>query len=172
MNRSTANRLFFRVLLGVFLASGLVQLDAGDPGLRGKPAPAFELEMIGSRLPVALGDYRGRVVLMDFWASWCAPCKKSLPELADLASRFPGLRVLAVNIDDKRENALAFMRDAGVDLTVLYDGDKEVVARYDVAEMPTAVLIDRQGVVREVFAGYTEADIPDIVTAVRDVLEP
>ena len=64
------------------------------------------------------------------------------------------------------------MRDANVDLTVLYDGDKEVVARYDVAEMPTAVLIDRQGVVREVFAGYTEADIPDIVTAVRDVLEP
>jgi thiol-disulfide isomerase/thioredoxin len=136
----------------------------------GKPAPAFTLRSIDGQSVLSLADLRGSVVVVDFWASWCAPCRQSLPRLASLQAEKGGVRIIAVNIDDDRKNAVEFLRRNRVKLVSLYDEAKRVVDRYAVPSMPSAVVIDRRGVVRGVFPGYTEDDVENIRTEVERLL--
>lgn len=170
-----------------FLAASSAALTAASPAGAaeaavtgkprvGEPAPDFTLKGLG-RPPAAatsLKGLEGRVVLLDFWASWCAPCQRTLPELARMGSRHPGLKVLAVSLDEDRSKAQAFLRGRGgpdTSLAVLHDAKREVAARYDLAGMPAAVLIDRKGVLRARFDGYTERDLGKMETEARKLLE-
>ncbi|MCK6620502.1 MAG: TlpA family protein disulfide reductase [Calditrichaceae bacterium] len=133
----------------------------------GTPAPDFSLKTIGNQTQIALKDYRGKAVLLDFWASWCGPCKASLPQLQKLEAEYPGLKVLAVSIDDERKNALEFMKRLNLDLTALYDENKKVAETYRVEAMPSALLIDRQGVVRYTLSGYSEKRLQELKTEIE-----
>ena len=104
-------------------------------------------------------DLRGKVVIIDFWATWCAPCRRSLPRLADLEANKKGVRVLAVNVDDERINAVEFIKQHNVKITSVYDVKKDVAGSYDVPAMPSALIVDRSGIVRFVHTGYTEKDL-------------
>ena len=148
--------MMFIILGFFFLGAVTAELDSGEVD---RPAPDFSLETISGNGTIALKDLRGKAVLIDFWASWCAPCKKALPELAGLQSEFSGLRVLAISIDDRKENALKFLKRHNIDLTVLFDRKKEVAEKYNVLEMPTALLIDRKGNIHQIYAGYTADDM-------------
>jgi peroxiredoxin len=128
----------------------------------GRPAPDFTLKTLSGKAAISLKDYKGKVVLLDFWASWCAPCQRSLPELQKLEEEYENLRVLAISIDDEKKNAREFMKRQQLDLTVLFDEKKSVAERYDIEAMPSALLIDRDGVIRFVLSGYSEKHLPEL----------
>jgi len=138
--------------------------------LMGKTAPDFMLNTIDGSATLSLKDLRGSVVVIDFWASWCPPCRRSLPGLAALEQRLKGLKVLAVNIDDDRVKGVEFLRRNRIKVVALYDQDKQVVKRYDVSAMPSALIIDKHGVVRFVHVGYTESDLDQFKKEIEGLL--
>jgi thiol-disulfide isomerase/thioredoxin len=105
---------------------------------------------------VELSTYRGRVVLVDFWASWCAPCKTSFPALDSLYREYQprGLEVLAVNLDERRRDADAFLRARSHRLTVLFDPIGASPVAFGVKGMPSSFLIDKAGNIRFTHMGY------------------
>jgi peroxiredoxin len=120
-------------------------------------APDFTLRQIdGPNL--RLGEQRGRVVMVNFWATWCGPCRVELPQLARLHDKYrnSGFMLLGVNIDDDPNAAKALAAKLGLKFPVLFDSEKKVVAAYDLNAMPATVLIDRDGRVRYLHRGYKE----------------
>lgn len=158
-------------LLALSLAVSLVGAGGGaawaiEPGQK---AADFDLPALqGGR--VSLRQHQGKVVLIDFWASWCEPCKRELPELEKLGRELGprGLVILAVNIDEQRANAERMARQLGLTLPVALDPDGKVAGTWDPPKMPTSYLVDRKGVVRFVHAGF---DGPPDVARLRRELE-
>jgi len=121
------------------------------------PAPDFTLRSAeGGNL--RLGEMRGRVVLVNFWATWCGPCKVEMPHLNRIYEKYrsAGFVLLGVNIDDDPRQASALATRMGLKFPVLFDTDKAVTRRYALDSMPGTVLIDRDGKVRHVHKGYRE----------------
>jgi cytochrome c biogenesis protein CcmG/thiol:disulfide interchange protein DsbE len=145
--------------LGIVTAIHVSTAFALGPEMIGKQAPAFRLKTIDERSTVSLEDCRGKVVIIDFWASWCAPCRGSLHRLAALEAAHPGVRLLAITVDDERKNAVEFLKRNNIKLTSLHDDLKRVAGQYGVPGMPSALIVDAHGVVRFVHAGYSETDI-------------
>ena len=106
-----------------------------------------------------LSELRGRVVLINFWASWCGPCTQELPKLSELKVLHgdDGFELLAINIDEEPEKAMKLMKKLGVDLTVLFDADKQVSKQYQIDAMPMTIILDRSGEVRYIHRGYKES---------------
>jgi thiol-disulfide isomerase/thioredoxin len=110
---------------------------------------------------VKLSALRGKVVLVDFWASWCEPCKRELPLLDRLAPKLRerGIEIVTINIDDDAAKADGFLREKGVShLTVVRDTSKRIVGAYEPPKMPSSFAIDRSGVIRAVNAGFDDGD--------------
>lgn len=103
-----------------------------------------------------LDSYKGKVVYLDFWASWCGPCRFSFPYMDRIAHMFhdEGLVVIADNLDHSKEKAEAFLRETGVSIPVIYDQNGILATRFNVSEMPTSILIDRNGETRYVHKGF------------------
>lgn len=164
------NLLKIFVLAAFFMAPG-----AADAGWAGKNAPGFTLPAINGE-EVSLADYRGRVVFLDFWASWCSPCKKELPELNAFLERYEGepVVVLAVNVDKVRSHAEDFLAGLGgldSDMVVVFDPAGGVISKYNALAMPTSFIIDAEGVVRYVHYGYNEGDPEKWNTEIDGLLE-
>lgn len=121
------------------------------------PAPDFTLRSAeGGNL--RLGELRGRVVLVNFWATWCGPCKIEMPHLNRLYEKYrsAGFVLLGINIDEDPKQAVALATRLGLKFPLLFDTDKAVSRRYALDSMPGTVLIDRDGKVRHVHKGYRE----------------
>jgi thiol-disulfide isomerase/thioredoxin len=105
-----------------------------------------------------LTAYRGKVVYVDFWASWCAPCKQSFPWLGNLVHEYASLDfvVIGVNVDKNRARAERFLSETPAEFAIVYDPKGDLATAYKVAGMPSAVLIDRAGHVRFAHAGFSE----------------
>jgi thiol-disulfide isomerase/thioredoxin len=148
--------LVSRLALVCTLALPLSALAEVKPG---QAAPDFDSTTL-SQKSLKLSSLRGKVVLLDFWASWCEPCKKELPLLSKLAPRLKqkGIEIVAVNIDDDRKNAEDFVRQKGIGLTVVTDGTKQIVGRWEPPKMPSSFVIDKGGVVRAVNGGFEPGD--------------
>ena len=135
------------------LVTCLAGLKAGDqlPDLA-----SFHLE---GKLP---DDLRGQVILLDFWASWCGPCKSSFPVMEELQKKYAdrGLTIVAVSVDEKQENMQRFLKSACVSFTVVRDAQQKLVTAADVPTMPTSFLIDRSGTIRFVHAGFDREQTP------------
>ncbi|MCP5287291.1 MAG: TlpA family protein disulfide reductase [Burkholderiaceae bacterium] len=119
------------------------------------PAPDFTLKTLDGPA-LRLAEQRGQVVLVNFWASWCAPCKVEMPHLNRLADKYRdiGVVMLAVNVDDDPKKAAAEARKLGINFPVLLDTAKTASKAYQLQAMPTTVLVDRDGKVRHVHQGY------------------
>lgn len=152
--------------LGALACAGPV--CALDPG---QAAPAFSLPR-ASGDTVALAALRGRVVYVDFWASWCAPCKRSFPFMNDLQQRYAaqGLEVVAVNVDRKREDADRFLRQVPAAFTVVFDPAGSAPAAFGVQSMPSAYVIDAEGRVFFVENGFREERRTEVEERVRAAL--
>jgi thiol-disulfide isomerase/thioredoxin len=137
----------------------------------GELAPAFELPRAdGSTL--ALSELRGQVVLVDFWASWCGPCRKSLPHLDTLQSRYAeqGLRVVAINLDEVRAEAERFLSAVPLDIEIVFDAIGDSATVFGLKAMPSSYLIGRDGRVRARRLGFRAADSVDFEQAIEQAL--
>ena len=110
---------------------------------------------------ISLADLRGKVVLVDFWASWCAPCKASFPLLDTLRRdlRGKGVEVVAINVDERRRDMDAFLADRKHDMPVLVDSKGVAAQAFGVQAMPTSFILDRAGRIRFTHTGYTAATV-------------
>lgn len=120
----------------------------------GQPAPELALQQ------VRLADLKGKVVLVDFWASWCGPCKQSFPFMNDLQAKYKaqGLEVVAVNVDTKREDADKFLGEVPARFTVAFDPQGASARRFDVKSMPSSLLVGRDGKVVATHRGFRADD--------------
>jgi peroxiredoxin len=153
-------------------AGGVPQLS--EHTLRGAPAPDIDLPIVYGGAPAAratLAAYSGQVLLLDFWATWCEPCKKSFPHHQALADRHAGrVAVLGVSEDDENVGFAEFAREAGARFPLVWDQNKSLAPRYRLTGMPTLFIIDQQGVIRFVKTGYVAGDEKDIAQAVESLL--
>ena len=154
-------RKFWTVAVLVLL--GAAGCDRGDhPGRIGKAAPQFVLSD-GTRT-VDLSKLRGRVVLLNLWATWCAPCIEELPSLLELQKKMPELAIVAVSIDQDPDVYRRFLVQHHVDLLTVRDEDMKVNALYGTAQIPETYVIDRQGVVRRKFVSAQVWTSPEIMS--------
>jgi thiol-disulfide isomerase/thioredoxin len=119
-----------------------------------------------------LSSYRGKVVYLDFWASWCGPCRDSFPFLEGLQRKYggDGLVVVAVNVDTKRELAAKFLSEHPVSFDIAYDPHGELAARWQLAGMPNSFLIARDGSTRLEHTGFRRADQPRLEAVIVQLL--
>jgi thiol-disulfide isomerase/thioredoxin len=138
----------------------------------GKPAPQFILPTLQQGQPVALKDKLGKVIYLDFWASWCAPCRTSFPLLNKLNEKLKAqnFEVIAINLDEDKTKAEKFINDIPVGFTVLHDGKGEWADQYVIESMPTSFIIDKQGVVQHVHHGFTATDIEGLEKKIAELL--
>ena len=153
-------------ILVIFTASSLAASS-----LEGQIAPDFVLKSAtGENL--RLSEFRGDVVMINFWATWCGPCRQEMPLLDDLYGRYQrvGFNLLGVNIDDDSRRAMQMVEELGVSFPVLFDESKEVSKLYEVEAMPVTVLVDREGRVRHVHHGYKPGYEDQYLTEIRSLL--
>ena len=140
----------------------------------GDLAPQFTLPNIHAGQPaISLSDLRGKTVYVDFWASWCAPCLRSMPLINELYNKYQDqdFEVIAINVDDPIEDGQEFLLDTPLDYLIAADTDNTVLNEFGVTRMPTSFLIDKDGVVRMVHMGFRGNDIELIEAAVTQLLE-
>ena len=144
-----------RVLLAATI--GVCAVAYAAPIAPGALAPDFTLRTLGGP-NLRLQEQRGRVVLVNFWATWCAPCRQEMPHLSKLYDKYraSGFVLLGVNVDDDTKNAVELAAKLGLKFPVSLDNDKKVSRLYDLSAMPSTVLIDREGKVRFVHRGYKD----------------
>ena len=119
------------------------------------PAANFTLKSASGE-NIRLSEYRGQVVLINFWASWCGPCRQEFPHLDALHQKYEalGFTVFGVNVEQDRDTADKVLRDIPVTFPILFDEQNQVSELYDVTAMPMTVLVDRNGEIRFMHKGY------------------
>ena len=153
MTSGSRRRVCAAVLMLLIAAAAIVSASAAE----GTPAPNVELRTAkGPR--VRLSDFRGKVVLLEIWASWCPDCKVSFPAANRLYREFKdkGLEVIAVNVDEQRKDAEAFLRTNPHALKVMFDPRAKVPEAFGTIGMPTSYIIDPRGMIRYTHEGYDE----------------
>ncbi len=169
MSRLTPTLRPLAALALVFWAVGIAHGRVPDIG---SPAPDFTLPS-NSGKNLKLSEYRGQVVMINFWATWCAPCRQELPHLNRLYDRYrkAGFVLLGVNVDDNPKVAQDMAGQLQVRFPVLYDTAKRVSRRYDVDAMPMTLIVDRGGKVQYLHRGYRSGVERDYETKLREVLK-
>jgi len=138
----------------------------------GKPATDFELKALDGRL-VKLSDLRGQVVVLDFWASWCGPCRKSLPIIQGVAQDFESepFSFYAINVDEESNVVQGSAIVLGISNNCLMDPKGIVASRYGAHAIPYTVVIDKEGVVRRVFVGANDQSFKPLREAISQYLQ-
>ena len=154
-------RLFTSLLLGICLI-GTVSAA---------PAPDFNVASKGGNL--SLKQLRGQVVYLDFWASWCVPCRKSFPWLNEMHARYgkAGLKVIAINLDEDRKLAENFLKQVPADFTIGYDPAGKSASAYGLKGMPSSYLIDRNGQLLSSHVGFRSDDRAELERKIRQALK-
>jgi thiol-disulfide isomerase/thioredoxin len=144
------------ILLGALSVTAAGQANAAAGA---GPAPNFTLKSLSGK-NMKLSEMAGNVVLINFWASWCGPCREEMPLLNELHKKYEplGFTVLGVNVEEQADNARGFLNDFPVDFPVLLDSSNQVSKMYNVIAMPTTVVVDRDGNMRFLHKGYKPGD--------------
>jgi peroxiredoxin len=156
--------------IAAFAAAVLLSVPAlaGTPGAA---APQFSLAGRGGQ-NVSLAQYKGQVVMINFWASWCGPCRQEMPLLESIYKKYNklGFTMLGVNVEPDSNAANAWLKETPVSFPILYDTESKVSKLYDVAGMPTSVIIDRAGKVRMVHRSYRPGDENEYLDSIRTLI--
>ena len=156
-------------------ASGTTTEPAATSGsksspLVGNPAPDFSVSRADGGGTVKLADLKGKVVLVDFWATWCKPCAKSFPKYQELYVKYKDkLEIVAVSEDEEKDGIDAFGKTHGVKFPLAWDEGKSVAGKYDPKAMPTAFLIDKEGVIRFAHFGYEDGDEKQVERELKEL---
>lgn len=151
MNKKRVSQLLSG-LAATLLVSSAMALD------KGSAAPAFDLS--GAEGNVSLTKYQGKLVYLDFWASWCGPCRQSFPWMNELQAKYgsQGLQIIGVNLDQKNEDARQFLATTPARFVVAFDPAGATPRSYGVKGMPSSVLIGPDGKILFEHAGFKDAD--------------
>jgi peroxiredoxin len=167
-------KTFLRCAAGAWLgaALGLAAADADATLAAAAKAPDFTLPAIGGA-NLRLQEQRGRVVMVNFWATWCGPCRVEMPHLNRLYDKYraSGFVLLGVNIDEEPRKAADLAARLGLRFPVLFDSEKKVSRLYDLSAMPSTVLIDRDGRVRYIHRGYRDGYEDTYEKQIRELLK-
>jgi thiol-disulfide isomerase/thioredoxin len=143
------------------------------PGFAAEPAPDFSLPTFPADAKVNLADFKGRVVYLDFWATWCPPCRKSFPWMDEMHERYKdaGLSIIAVSVDKKRELIEEFINKMEPSFTIAHDPGGDIAKAYKLRGMPSSYLIDRNGLLVKVHMGFRNKDRGKLETTIKTLLE-
>jgi peroxiredoxin len=157
------------VLMVCGVLASLVPLASGET-LSG-PAPNFTLDSRDGG-KVSLADFKGQVVMINFWATWCGPCRQEMPKLEAIHQRFGklGFTLLGVNVEDNPDGAKKFLKETPVTFPILFDPKSVATKLYHVETMPSSVLIGRDGTMRFVYHGYQAGYENDYQDKIRSLL--
>ena len=164
----------FRDLIRIFFAIMLATVVCSSPSLAGELAPDFTLRDIDGK-DVKLSTFKGKVVMVNFWATWCGPCKIEMPHLDKMDREFEdkGFEVISISTDDARaaSKVKPLIKRGGYGFTVLLDKDTTVVAQYNPAKtLPYNALIGRDGRIHKVYQGYNPGDEVEMRNDVEELL--
>ena len=175
--RFPVKRVVSTHLLAVLLISLptflLIPTGPADALGEGDDAADFEAPMLQSGRTVALSDHLGKVVYLDFWASWCDPCRIAIPEIEKLRTEFPkeDFQILAVNLDQSKKKATKFLKKNPISYPSLIDPKGKVPRMFGLETMPTSYVIDRNGVIRYVHKGFRKGDMEEIRAQIAKLVE-
>lgn len=156
---------------GVTLAARLRdQIVFVEPGSK---APQFEATTLTTDSVVTLDAYRGKVVLLNIWATWCAPCRQEMPSMERLHKKLEGtdFRVVAVSVRDNADAVKEFVQDVGITFDILFDPDGQTERRYQTTGVPESFVIDRRGIIMKREIGAREWDSPEHEAMIRRLLD-
>lgn len=161
-------RLFKRLILMTSLLLTCWSAIGSDMKVQ---APDFTLKSASGE-NLRLSEQRGKVILLNFWASWCGPCRQEMPILNRLHNQYAdlGFMVIGLNVDMKTDKAMDYLKQTPVDFPVLFDPDSQVSELYRVSAMPSTALIDRDGQVRFIHAGYKAGDEAEYEATLKKLL--
>ncbi len=165
-----ARRPWRRTLALTALLAAALPAQALDVGA---PAPAVNLPAQGAAARIALPDPKARLTYVDFWASWCGPCRKSFPWMNQMQARYgaKGLRIVAINVDAKTADAERFLQDVPARFEVALDPQGDSARRYELKGMPTSLLIDAAGRVVAIHQGFRDGDGETLEKLIRTQLD-
>jgi len=148
MNRLSSLTLALLLSLATTLPAHAVDVGAAAP----------EVSLAGPRGQVSLSALKGKVVYLDFWASWCGPCRQSFPWMNEMQAKYgaKGLQVVGVNLDAKRPDADKFLAEVPASFTIAFDAAGDTPKRYAIKGMPTSVLVGADGKVLQVHTGFRD----------------
>ncbi len=144
--------------------------SAANPG---EPGPDFTLTELGSGQLLALSELKGQIVYLDFWASWCGPCRKSLPLYEVMQTELPAgpFQIVAINLDENPEDARRFLEQHPVSYTILLDPEGNTAKQWQIKAMPSSFLLDRNGRIVHSWAGFEPSHIEDIRNEISLLLD-
>jgi thiol-disulfide isomerase/thioredoxin len=137
------------------------------------PAKTCPLKTLKDGKSLSLESLKGKVVYLDFWASWCGPCALSFPFMSEVAKKHKaeGLELVAISVDESREEAEAFLSTHPTEVTIVHDPNGDCPKAYGLETMPTSYLIDRKGNLREVHRGFSNSDRQELSKAIDSLLK-
>ena len=161
-----------RLLTILALSLALLLMPVSSIQAKTYKAPNFSLKTIKGKT-IKLSHYRGKVVYLDFWASWCIPCQKSFPVMRKLQRKYKkqGLRVVTINLDKDKKEVKRFLREFRTNFPVALDPKGKIARRYGLKAMPSSYLIDRQGRIRHVHLGFLQKNIKKTEQQIKKLLK-
>jgi len=174
------NQVISLVALLIAFIFNPMQVQSSSSKLKeGQKFPNFKLtrlktnRMPASSRPVTARSLRGKVALIDFWASWCGPCKVALPEYDKLYKKYKkrGFTIIGINVDDEKELVTQFLKEHPVSFPVAYDSKKKLVDQVGLATMPTSYLIDSKGKVQYIHRGFHRGDQEELEKKIVSLLK-
>ncbi len=151
----------------LFCSAATTALSEGDT------APSFSLPILGEQQIVSLSELRGKIVYLDFWASWCGPCRISLPQMVVLQEELGSdqFEVIAINLDEDQEQGSRFLKRYPVNYTVLTDPEGKVAEIYQLPGMPSSFVIDQAGIISLAHTGFRRGDMSIIRNHIEVLLD-
>jgi thiol-disulfide isomerase/thioredoxin len=159
-------------IIGILLLSVITLLAKDGPSI-GDVAPQFQgTTLKGEKFDLA--DFQGKVILIDFWASWCGPCRQELPYLIELQQKYKNsdFEIIAVNIDDKISNAIKFINEISgtISFPIVKDSQQKIPPQFQIKGMPSTILVDKKGVIRYWHTGFKNSYKEDYVSEIDKLL--
>lgn len=173
MNTNERIRRAALIVIAGILVLYLVRIGLGHKGMEGQAAKDFSLPLLNGGT-LDLSTHRDKeIVVLDFWASWCPPCRAGLPAIARLAKNYAGkgVAVYAVNREEPADTVREFLAESGIDVNVALDETGEIGDSYGVLSIPRTLIIDRKGIVRADHSGFSN-DLEDALARTLDALIP